>query len=73
MKSTSFVVLSLAAVASAIEPLPYLNVVRTEFTCRLDSDCTIDDLSYLEGNGRPNKNSDICCATFPRETWNQVS
>ena len=58
--------------ALAIEPLQFLNVVRTEKTCREDFECKTEDLAWIEGRGRPNNDGETCCATFPRETWNEM-
>ena len=58
--------------AAEIEPLQFLNVVRTDRSCNLDGDCKVDDLAWIEGRGKPTRAGDICCATFPRETWDDV-
>ena len=69
MKTPAFISMmtSMVAVCSAIDPLPYLNVVDTSKTCYLDSDCSLADLEYIDGNGKPTSNGEICCASFPRE------
>ena len=54
----------------ALEPLTNLNVVQLQYTCNDDPDCNYQDLAYITGNGKPTSNNDVCCATFPRETWN---
>ena len=69
----SFAALMMATAVQAIDPLPYLNVVQTDKSCNLDSDCSVSDLDYIEGNGKPKNSGEICCATFPRETWNESS
>jgi hypothetical protein len=58
----------LAATAIAQKPLE-LNIVEESLTCNLDSDCLVTDLDYIQGNGKPTSKGDVCCATFPRETW----
>ena len=50
-----------------------MNVVDTSGTCYLDGDCLFSDLSYIEGSGKPKSQGDVCCATFPRETWIEES
>ena len=35
----------------------------------MDYDCNWQDLDYIQGSGRPLSNADVCCATFPREMW----
>ena len=42
-------------------------------TCNLDSDCPWESLDYIEGSGKPTNQGMVCCATFPRETWNEAS
>ena len=49
-----------------------LNVVDTNLTCNLDSDCPFADLDYITGPGKPTNDGMVCCATFPRETWSEA-
>jgi len=44
-------------------------VVDESLTCVKDSDCNYWDLQWITGMGTPMSNRDVCCATFPRETW----
>ena len=29
-------------------------------------------MAYIKGSGRPNGSGDVCCATFPREMWDDT-
>ena len=71
MKSTAFFTF-LALTAISVQALTdeQLNVVDRTITCNDDYECTPAKLSYLTGAGKPNSQNDVCCATFPYETWN---
>ena len=71
MKALTFVGAVLTALVQAeYTPNPYLNVVNTDLKCRVDSDCKVQDLDYINGVGKPLSPSAVCCATFPRQEWN---
>lgn len=71
MKTPCFALAVLATAASAAESIPFLNVVDTSKSCNKDQDCSPEDLSYIEGRGAPYSGGDICCASFPREMWQE--
>lgn len=49
-------------------PINY-NIVDTSITCFRDFDCRWQDLDYITGQGKPKSKNDVCCASFPRESW----
>ena len=73
MKTSALTIAALVTTAHAVEPIPFLNVVDTSKSCNLDTDCTVEDVAYIEGRGKPTSTSAICCASFPREMWNEGS
>ena len=43
--------------------------VDVRLSCFTDFECTVEDLSYLEGIGKPLSQLDVCCATFPQYVY----
>ena len=69
MKTTFLTVLALTAMNVQALSDEQLNVVDRTIKCNEDYECTPAKLSYLTGAGKPVSQGDVCCATFPYETW----
>ena len=70
MKTAFLTVLALTAMSAQALTDEQLNVVDRTITCNDDYECTPAKLDYITGAGKPQTQSDVCCATFPYETWN---
>ena len=70
MKTTFLTALAVTAMSAQALSDEQLNVVDRTIKCNDDYECTPAKLSYLIGAGKPVSQNDVCCATFPYETWN---
>ena len=70
---TFLTAVALTAICEAAMTEQELNVVDRTLTCNDDPDCSHSDLDWITGAGKPTSQNDVCCATFPSETWNGSS